>query len=163
MGGRHFLTVLVGVVLLQERQAIHVTAAQPVFIIPVPLTLPLGCIQTAHLDVNKLPDNNMYRCGCHILIVILILIFNTYSPENEYTLNRDGFGEVQVSHLVGLCRCNSCSFLVHCPHTDPYTYHAASTNIHHTAKSTGNILQFLRQLLNMQANGLKILMCHQIK
>lgn len=35
------LCILVGVILLQERQAIHVTVAQPLAVIPVAQTLPL--------------------------------------------------------------------------------------------------------------------------
>lgn len=41
VGGGDLLGILVGVVLLQEGEAIHVTVAQPLTIIPVAQTLPL--------------------------------------------------------------------------------------------------------------------------
>lgn len=43
--GGDLLGILVRVVLLQEGQAIHVTTAQPLTIIPVTQTLPLTCDQ----------------------------------------------------------------------------------------------------------------------
>lgn len=42
MGGGDLLAVLVRVVLLQERQAVHVAAAQPLAVVPVAQTLPLA-------------------------------------------------------------------------------------------------------------------------
>lgn len=42
MGGGDLLCVLVRVVLLQERQAVHVAAAQPLAVVPVAQTLPLA-------------------------------------------------------------------------------------------------------------------------
>lgn len=41
MGSGDLLCVLVGVIVLQERQAVHVAAAQPLAVIPVAQTLPL--------------------------------------------------------------------------------------------------------------------------
>lgn len=41
VGGGDLLCVLVRVVLLKERKAIHVTVAQPLAVIPVAQTLPL--------------------------------------------------------------------------------------------------------------------------
>lgn len=41
MGSGDLLCILVRVILLQERQAIHVTIAQPLAVIPVAQTLPL--------------------------------------------------------------------------------------------------------------------------
>lgn len=41
VGGGDLLGVLVGVVLVQEGQAVHVTAAQPLAVVPVAQTLPL--------------------------------------------------------------------------------------------------------------------------
>lgn len=41
MGSGDLLCILVRVILLQERQAIHVTVAQPLAVIPVAQTLPL--------------------------------------------------------------------------------------------------------------------------
>lgn len=41
VGGGDLLCVLVRVVLLQEREAIHVAVAQPLAVIPVAQTLPL--------------------------------------------------------------------------------------------------------------------------
>lgn len=42
MGSGDLLCILVGVILLQERQAVHVTVAQPLAVIPVAKTLPLS-------------------------------------------------------------------------------------------------------------------------
>lgn len=43
VGSGDFLCILMRVILLQERQAIHVTIAQPLPVIPVAETLPLTC------------------------------------------------------------------------------------------------------------------------
>ena len=50
VGGSNLLGVLVGVVLLQEGQAVHVTAAQPIAVIPEAQVLPLTWKPTLRED-----------------------------------------------------------------------------------------------------------------